>query len=502
MTDTKKKGGWNTVAKISMAIALIITVWAVAFNANFTVVSNAVYSFITTDFSWLYLLAMLSFVIFCIAIACSKYGNIKLGPDDSKPEHSTKSWFAMLFGAGMGVGLVFWGISEPIAHFTAPIAGIEPGSEEAASFAMRTVFMHWGLHPWAGYCVIGLGLAYFSFRKGKPGLISSVFEPLIGEKGVKGWLGKTIDILAVFATLAGVITSLGLGVLQINAGLNQVFGIPQALMVQIIIIAVIAIIYVWSSVAGIEKGIALIGDINLYVAFGVLVVAFLVGPHIEILKNLTNGLGQYVNNFFGDALMMEPYGEDSFNASWRVFYWAWWIAWAPFSGSFIARISKGRTVREFICGVMLAPAIASFIWFAIMGSLPLHLFSTGAMTLEQLTAISAVPETGLFAIIAQYPLGSILCVVLLVLICTFFITSANTGTFVLSMFTTDGDLNPPNNKKVIWGVLMAVLAVGLLMAGGLKPLQTISLAAAFPFIFIMIFAGVAFVKALHENEKV
>lgn len=500
MTDTKKKSGWNFVAKISMAIALIITIWAVAFNENFTLVSNAIYTFITTDFGWLYLLSMLGFVIFVIVVAFSKWGDIRLGTDDSKPEHSTKSWFAMLFGAGMGVGLVFWGISEPIAHFTAPI-GVEPGSEAAAAFAMRTVFMHWGLHPWAGYCVIGLGLAYFSFRKGKPGLISSVFEPLIGEKGVKGWIGKTIDILAVFATLAGVITSLGLGVLQINAGLNQVFGVPQNLTVQIIIIAIIAVIYIWSAVGGIEKGISLIGDINLYVAFGVLIITFIVGPRIEILKNLTNGIGQYINNFFGDALMMEPYGDDSWNGSWRIFYWAWWIAWAPFSGSFIARISKGRTIREFILGVMFAPAVASFVWFAVMGSLPLHLFKEGTITLEGLAEIASVPETGLFAIISQYPLGTLLCIVLLVLICTFFITSANTGTFVLSMFTSDGDLNPPNDKKVIWGALMAVLAVGLLMAGGLKPLQTISLAAAFPFIFIMIFAGVAFVKALAQNEK-
>ena len=199
-------------------MTLAVTVWAVAFNGNFTAVSNAIYSFITNDFGWLYLLAMLAFVLFSVAIAFSKWGDIKLGPDDSKPEYSTTSWFAMLFGAGMGVGLVFWGISEPVAHLANPIPGIEPGSEEAINFALRSAYMHWGFHPWANYCVLGLGLAYFSFRKGKPGLISSIFEPLIGEKGVKGWLGKTIDVLAVFATVAGVVTSLGLGVLQINAG--------------------------------------------------------------------------------------------------------------------------------------------------------------------------------------------------------------------------------------------------------------------------------------------
>lgn len=490
----------STVFIVSLVLTLIVTVWSVAFNANFTTVSNAIYAFITNDFGWLYLLAMLAFVLFSVALAFSKWGNIKLGPANSKPEYSTMSWFAMLFGAGMGVGLVFWGVSEPVAHLANPIPGIEPGSEEAINFALRSCYMHWGFHPWAGYCVIGLGLAYFSFRKGKPGLISSVFEPLIGEKGVKGWLGKTIDVLAVFATIAGVVTSLGLGVLQINAGLNQVFGVPSTLMVQIIIIAVVAVIYTWSAVDGIGRGIKLIGDANLYIAIGLLIVTFIVGPHIEVLENFTNGIGQYFQNFFGDSLMMMPYGDDSWNGSWRIFYWAWWIAWAPFVGSFIARISKGRTIREFILGVMLAPAAGSILWFAIMGSLPLHLFTSGAMPLEELSTLAGTPEVALFAVMSQYPLGTILCVVSLVLLCTFFITSANSGTFVLAMFTSEGNLNPPNSKKVLWGVIMAVLAVGLLMAGGLKPLQTISLAAAFPFIFIMIFAGAAFVKALMSEK--
>ena len=490
----------NTVFIIALILTFGVTVWAVGLNANFTVVSNALYNFITADFSWLYLLAMLTFVIIAVAIACSKWGSIRLGDDDSRPEYSTKSWFAMLFGAGMGVGLVFWGISEPISHLAAPVSGIEPGSAEAIDFSLRSSFMHWGFHPWANYSIIGLGLAYFSFRKKKPGLISSIFEPLIGEKGVKGWLGKTIDILAVFATVAGVVTSLGLGVMQINAGFTYLFGIPSNLMVQIIIIVVISVIYIWSAVDGIGRGIKLIGDANLYIAIALLAATFLIGPKVEILDNLTNGIGQYLQNFFGDSLMMTPYTEDTWVGSWRIFYWAWWIAWAPFVGSFIARISKGRTIREFIAGVVVAPALGSIVWFAIMGTLPIHLFTTGAMPLEELSAITAAPETALFIVMGQFPLGKALCIVSLVLLCTFFITSANSGTFVLAMFTSNGELNPPNNKKVLWGVLMSVLSIGLLMAGGLKPLQTISLAAAFPFIFIMLFAAVSFVKAL-KGEK-
>ena len=490
----------NQVFVVSLAITIIMAIWAVAFNANFTVVSNAAYSFLTNNFGWLYLMAMTAFVIFSIAIAFSKWGKIKLGPDDSKPEYSTVSSFAMLFGAGMGVGLVFWGISEPLAHFSSPIPGIEAGTEAAANFAIRSSYMHWGLHPWANYCIIGLGLAYFQFRKGKPGLISSIFEPLIGEKGINGWVGKTIDVLAVFATVAGVVTSLGLGVMQINAGLNYLFGIPTTLVIQIIIIAVISVIYIWSAVDGISRGIKIISDANLYIAIGLITVTFLVGPKLEILNNLTNGLGQYLQNFFGDSLMINNYGDNTWVGAWRVFYWAWWIAWAPFVGSFIARISKGRTIREFIAGVVLAPALGSILWFAIMGSLGLHLGMDGTLSVAQLADIASKPETGLFIVMGQYPLGMILCVVSLILLCTFFITSANSGTFVLAMFSSKGDLNPKNGRKVLWGVVQSLLAVGLLVAGGLKPLQTISLAAAFPFIFIMLFAGAALVKALMKEK--
>ena len=258
----------NQVFVVSLAITIIMAIWAVAFNANFTVVSNAAYSFLTNNFGWLYLMAMTAFVIFSVAIAFSKWGKIKLGPDDSKPEYSTVSWFAMLFGAGMGVGLVFWGISEPLAHFSNPIPGIEAGTEAAANFAIRSSYMHWGLHPWANYCIIGLGLAYFQFRKGKPGLISSIFEPLIGEKGINGWVGKTIDVLAVFATVAGVVTSLGLGVMQINAGLNYLFGIPTPLIVVIVCVLITTLLLKYTALGlyiqsvGINKRASRIAGLN------------------------------------------------------------------------------------------------------------------------------------------------------------------------------------------------------------------------------------------------
>lgn len=489
----------NQVFYVSLLLTGGIAIWAVAFNGSFTCVSKAIYSFLTTEFGWLYLLAMLAFVIFIIGIACSKYGKLRLGPDDSKPEYKTASWFAMLFGAGMGVGLVFWGISEPVSHYMNP-PGMEGGTAEAADFAIKSSFMHWGIHPWANYAIIGLALAYFQFRKKKPALVSSIFEPLIGEKKTNGALGKTIDILAVFATVAGVTTSLGLGVLQINSGLGYLFGIPSTLLVQIAIIAVITVVYIWSAVSGIEKGIKLISDANLYIAFGLMILAVLVGPKVEIMNNFANGLGQYLGNLIPDSLAIKTYGDNSWIMSWRIFYWAWWIAWAPFVGVFIARISKGRTIREFIVGVVLAPSLGSLVWFAIFGTLGIHLGENKILSTETLQKVAATPEIGLFTVLEKYPIGIVLSVIALILLCTFFITSANSGTFVLSMLTSKGDLNPPNSKKVLWGIVQSLMAVGLLIAGGLKPLQIISIAAAFPFIFIMLFACASLVKALKTEN--
>ncbi len=489
----------NYVYIISLIITAIMAVWSIFFKDSFTSFSDKIFSVLTVDFGWSYLLSMTAFVAFCLFIAFSKYGKIKLGPDDSKPEYNTVSWFAMLFGAGMGVGLVFWGVAEPLSHFIAPM-GLESASTEAADFAMKTSFMHWGIHPWANYCVLGLALAYFQFRKGKPGLISSIFEPLIGEKGVNGAIGKTIDILAIFATVAGITTSLGLGVLQINSGINYLFGIPKTLFVQIIIIVIFSIIYIWSAVAGIEKGIKVVSDVNLYLAFAIMVLAVIVGPRLAMIDSFVNGLGQYIGNFIGDSMYTNTYGDNSWVNAWRIFYWAWWIAWAPFVGAFIARISRGRTIKEFVFGVVLAPAIGSLVWFAIFGSLGINLGIKEILSTEVMTNIVASPETALFIVMESYPLGKILSIISMVLVCTFFITSANSGTFVLSMLSTEGNLNPPNSKKVVWGVVQSLLAVGLLIAGGLKPLQTISIIAAFPFIFIMIFACISLVKALRKEN--
>lgn len=496
----KKSKGGNTVFVVSLVLIAVMAVWSVALNDSFTKVSNAAFHFLTTDFGWLYLLSMMVFLIFVVYMAFGKFGKIRLGGDDSKPEYSNLTWFGLLFGCGMGVGLVFWGVAEPLTHYLNPV-GVEGATPEAADFAMKSFFMHWGILPWANYAVIGLALAYFMFRKNKKGLISVILEPLIGEKLANGWLGKLVDILAVFATVAGVVTSLGLGTLQINAGFNRLFGLPTTLVVQIGIIVVVSVLYIGSAVSGIDKGIKIISDTNLYVAVGLLVVCFLVGPKIEILDSFINGMGQYIGDFIPDALGINAYGDNSWLGSWRLFYWAWFIAWAPFVGVFIARISKGRTIREFILGVVLVPTIASCIWGAVFGSLGINLGETGAMAIETLKEVVATPEVGLFMVLEKYPLGSVLAIVAIISLCAFFVTSANSGVYVLSMLTTDGAINPPNSKKILWGIIQSVMAIGLLMAGGLKPLQTISLAAAFPFIFIMFGACAAFVKAV-KKEKI
>lgn len=500
--DVKKvspdKGKDKTVYYVSIVIVALIAVVGLFFNKQFGEAMNRILNFLEVQFGWLYLISMLLFVLVGFFVAFSKYGKIKLGPDDSKPEFSNKTWFAMLFGAGMGIGLVFWGVAEPMSHLLNPPGGLTAGSSEAAQYAIRASFKHWGFHPWAAYTILGMALGYFQYRKGHPGMISSIFVPLIGEEGVRGPIGKLIDILAVFATVAGVATSLGLGTLQINSGLNYVFGIPNTQFVNILIIAVITVIYIWTAVTGIEKGIALLGDINLYLALALMVVSFLVGPKLLTMNALSDGLGSYINNFFADSLHLNLLGDNSWINGWTVFYWAWWIAWAPFVGSFIARISKGRTIKEFVLGVTLAPALTSFVWFAIFGSMGIN--SVHVNGVEAMKEVVAKPELALFKVFANYPLGTVLSVIAVFLLITFFVTSANSATFVLGMFTQNGDLNPSNGKKFVWGIVQSLLATSLLLAGGLLPLQTASVVAAFPFIFIMIFAIISLFKALKEEK--
>ena len=497
----ENKGKSNTVYIVSIVITLALVLWGLISPSTFGSFAQTLNGGLTKYYGWGYMLTMNIFVIFCLVVAFSRFGKKRLGPDDSRPEYSNMSWFAMLFSAGMGVGLVFYGAAEPLFHFGSLPFGAEAGSVQAARDAMQIAFFHWGLHPWAGYAVIAMPLAYYQFRNNTPGLISSIFIPLVGEEKVRGAFGKTVDVLAVFATLAGITTSLGLGTLQLNSGLAMIFGIPKDTLVQIIVIAVLAVLYTGSAALGIEKGIKKVADFNLWICLILMAALFLVGPSIPILNSLMTGIGDYTSGLIRESFTLAPYGGEyeKFLNGWTLYYWAWWISWAPFVGSFVARISRGRTIREFVAGVLIIPALGSFVWFSIFG--------TSALYLELVSKINVSAEVlkdvsvGIFAMYSHYPLGQIMSMIMLVLIVTFFVTSANSGTFVLAMFSTNGDLNPPKGRVAIWGVLMAALAVVLLLTGGLQNLQTVSLAAAMPFSLIMVCACASFWKALTKGEE-
>jgi glycine betaine transporter len=466
---------------------------------TFASVTNAIFSFLSTNFGWWYMLAMNCFVLFPVFLAGSRFGKLKLGEPDSLPEFSTFSWFGMLFGAGMGVGLVFYGVGEPLYHLATPPFGADPGSAKAAEDALSVSFFHWGLHPWAGYAVIALCLAYFQFRKGAPGLISSLFLPLLGKDAQRTVIGKIVDILTIFATVGGIATSLGLATLQINSGVKYAFDLPQSVPVQLAILLLLCLAYTYTAVSGIAKGIKFLGDLNLFLVCLLGGALLLFGPTLAILESLVTGIGGYVNNLVSESFNVAPYGGPykEWLGSWTVYYWAWWIAWAPFVGSFIARISRGRTIRQFVGGVLLVPALGSFCWFAIFGGTGLHMPVSGLA--DSASAISQDISTGVFAMYEHITLGKAMSAVMLLLICTFFVTSGNAATFVLSAYSTKGVLDPPKGRMIIWGVLQAAFAFVLLFTGGLKALQVGSITAAGPFSFIMIIACVCLWKSLNAD---
>lgn len=486
----------NLVFILAVCLILSIALWGFFLPDGFTLVAGAAFTFLTENFGWFYTLSMALFVGFAVWIGFfSKYKNMRLGPDDSRPEYSNTAWFAMLFSAGMGIGLVFWSVAEPMNFFAAPL-GTEPGSPEAAKFAITKSFLHWGIHPWANYTVMALALAYMQFRRGKSTLISSLFIPLIGKKGADGPIGKAIDILALLATAGGVCTTLGLGVMQLNSGMNYLLGIPITPTLVVGTVVVLTVVYVLTAVAGVEKGSALVSNLNLIIVGLVVVFLFLTGPTVSILNNLVEGIGSYCTSFFDNSFSMGAFGDSKWYGEWTIYYWAWWISWSPFTGSFIARISRGRTVKEFVAGVLLLPAAASMIWFAIFGTMGLNL------GLE--TAVSSIRSTAtaLFVVLEHYPLGHILSFIMLILVCTFFCASATSATIVLGMYSEGGTLNPSNRSKVVWGILLAVLALSMMLSSdnGLEMLKTLSIVAGFPFAIIKVISLVSLQKALRDED--
>ena len=494
--DSKKHG----VYAAALAFTFVLIVWSTAFRGSFVRVTDTLYTFLSEKFGWLYLLVIFAFVAFCLILAFSRYGQKRLGADDATPRYSTVSWFAMLFCAGMGVGLVFWGVAEPLTHFEDPL-GVEAGTEAAACFAMQASFMHWGLHPWAIYGILGLSMAYFSFRKGEKLLVSSTLIPVIGRKRAQGVVGKVVDVLTVVITATGISTTLGLSALQINGGISHLFpAVCVDLHTQIVIIVISAAAFIASAVSGVDKGVKTLSNINLALTLVFCTAAFIVGPQLEILNNLVSGMGDYLSGLIRESLHLSAYGGNEWVVNWRIFYWAWWISWAPFVGAFIARISEGRTIREFVLGVLIVPTIASCIWFAVFGSLGIHLGMDGILSHEVLAEAVNTPETALFTVLEQYPLHFPLSVLAMLLLFFFFITSADSGTLVLGIFSSDGQQEPSNLRKIVWGVIISLLAVGLLASGGLTSVQRVSIIMAFPFLFILPCCGCAVVKSLWKED--
>ena len=480
---------------ISAGLILVVVTWGILAPASLAAIFDRLLALITTNFGWLYLWTVLGLVLVAAMLAFGRYGHLKLGLEDEEPEFSLLSWFAMLFAAGMGIGLVFWGVAEPISHFGTPPPGIAARTSEAANAAMRYSFFHWGLHPWAVYSVVALAIAFFSFRRGKPALVSAATESLPWRWAPS--LSVGVNVLAIIATAFGVAASLGIGALQINSGLNSVFGLPVGVPSQLAIIGATTAVFITSAVSGVTRGIKILSNINLGLAFLLMATIFVVGPTIKIIDTFSTTLGAYVSEFVRMSLRTTPFRESGWVSDWTVFYWAWWITWSPFVGLFIARVSRGRTIREFILGTVFAPTLASMVWFSVFGGTALHLEIWQSVPLSE--AVKADVSTALFAMFDALPFGALMSVVATLLVLVFFITSGDSATLVLGMMSTGGEQNPRARIKVIWGLLVAGIAASLLLAGGIEAVQTATIVFGLPFVLVIILMVVALWRAVRQD---
>ena len=480
---------------ISAGLILAIVLWGVIAPASLGTVFDTALTAITRDFGWLYLWVVLGLVIMAVVLAFSRYGDLKLGGEDDEPEFSIGAWFAMLFAAGMGIGLVFWGVAEPISHYGAPPPGIAPNTPEAATAAMRYSFFHWGLHPWAVYSIVALAIAFFQFRRGGPALVSTAVQALPWAPLQK--LGPVVNVLAVIATAFGVAASLGMGALQINSGLNAVFGLPVDQASQVGIIVVTTVLFLASAVTGVTKGIKWLSSANLALAALLTLGIFVMGPTVAIIDTFTNTLGSYVSEFVRMSLRMTPFRDSGWVSGWTVFYWAWWVSWSPFVGLFIARVSRGRTIREFILGTVLAPTLAAFVWFSVFGGTALNMEIMQGLPIAE--AVGADVSTALFAMFDTLPLSGLLSGIATVLVLVFFVTSGDSATLVLGMMSTGGQANPSARVKIIWGVLVSGIAISLLLAGGLKAVQSATIVFALPFTLVIVLMAVALWRGVRDD---
>lgn len=457
-------------------------------------VFSSTLAFITTNFGWFYMLSVAFFLVFIVGIAMTPWGNIKLGPDHAEPQYSFPAWFAMLFSAGYGIALLFFGVAEPVLHYASPPAGAGE-TVDAAKQAMQIAFFHWGFHIWAIYGLTGLVLAYFSFRHGLPLSMRSALYPIIGER-IYGPIGHVVDIFAILGTLFGIATTLGLSVTQINAGINYLWPtIPISINVQIIAIAIITGLAICSVVAGLDKGVKNLSLLNMILAIGLMLFVFLVGPTIFILETFLQNTGSYLNNIIERTFNLQAYSRSDWIGNWTLFIFGWTIAWSPFVGLFIAKISRGRTIRQFVFGVMFVPTIFTFLWFSVFGDTALHMIMVEGYT-SLISDVQADNAIALFKLFELLPMTSIASFLAVVLIITFFVTSSDSGSLVIDSLAAGGALHTPVWQRVFWASIEGVVASALLLAGGLSALQTMTIASALPFAIIMMIAALGMWRAL------
>lgn len=494
--------GW----KVNPAVfwpASLLSIIVIAMAALMPNVLNSVLDHIQTrifhDLSWFYILAVGIILVGMVYLSFSRFGDIRLGPDHAKPDYDLVTWFAMLFSTGMGIGIMFFGVAEPVMHFLEPPTGAG-GTVQAAREALELTFFHWGLHAWAIYASVGLMLAYFGYRHALPLTLRSALYPLIGDR-IHGWMGNAVDIFAILGTVFGVATSLGFGVLQLNSGLSYLFDAPIGIEVQSILIVVITAIAATSVASGLNKGIKLLSQANLWLAVVLLILVFALGPTANLLKHFVENVGLYMSGIVSKTFNLYAYEPKSSNwlGGWTLLYWGWWISWSPFVGLFIARISHGRTIREFVSGVLLIPAGFTLLWMTAFGNSAIELIMSGVGA-DLATSVKADVSTALFKFFEYFPMTQLLSVIGMLMVVIFFVTSADSGAFVADALASGGIRKTPAKQRVFWSALSGVGAMVLLWAGGLQALQTLTLLSALPFAVVLLIALFGLLKALRIDD--
>ena len=489
------------VSYVASALIFFFIVLGIGWTEAMETAVNAIQGFLAEYFGWFYITAVAVILGFVIYLAFSRFGNIRLGPNDSEPDFGYPTWFAMLFSAGMGIGLLFYSVAEPLMHYVEPPIGPGEGGRTGAQTALNLTFFHWGVHPWAVYSLLGVTLAYFGFRRNQPLTLRSAFYPLLGER-VHGTAGNIIDIVAVVGTLFGVATSLGLGVIQVNRGLNYSFDLPVGPGIQVVLIAAITAVATVSVVLGLHVGIRRLSEWNLSVAVIMAIALLIVGPTLFIFNVFVQSFGFYLQNIVQTTTWTATFEGADWIGDWTVFYWAWWIAWSPFVGMFIARISRGRTIRQFVTGTLLAPTLATFVWLSIFGGSALYVEMVSAPEAGLAAQVVEDVDVALFALFEHFPAQQVTWLIAVVLIAGFFVTSSDSASMVVSILTAGGHPQPPTAQRVYWAVMEGAVAAILVMLGGLTALQTGAITTGLPLAVVLLVMMVSLHKGLRQERAI